>query len=571
MKVVAFDTECRGLDWFRDDQQPFMYTWFDGNGACASIATEDEPDEIAEFVHAMKSADVIVAHNLPYDTHQVREELGLDVLDLGAELVDTAMLSRVVNPSGRERQKHGLKDLAEQFLHADAKDAEDAIKAAAKDAGLRTLKADGAYYKVWKHNPDAMEHYAAMDAVYTYELYEMFSRRLNGQQAVFDLEMDVMPILIRAEERGVRIDQQKVCALENEYKTRMLEAEQWLHAELGDEIDDGDLAEKLLALGVPLNRRTNTGTLSTAAFALQDHEDDHEVVRQLQEWRRMRKFLSTYIGALKDVDVVHPSFWQLGAWTGRMSCSRPNLQNIPKRAGKEVRECFVPRDEHSFVVLDYEAIEIRLLAYYLGDAGYRQLIEDGHDPHAWMAAQIHGGEPKDYAKGTPGEGQRNIAKNTLFAVVYGAGARRVADMNKMEPSEAKALISKIKSSIPNWWNLQDRIKAKVAEHGHVSTIIGRKQLIPKDKAYIGLNGLIQGSAADIFKMGVVAAAEAVAKYDGRLVMFVHDEIVCEVPTENAADCQVAMEQAMVSPSISLGLRPALAVEGSITDKSYGHA
>jgi len=97
-------------------------------------------------------------------------------------------------------------------------------------------------------------------------------------------------------------------------------------------------------------------------------------------------------------EIVHPSFFQCEAWTSRMSCRRPNMQNIPKRAGKEVRSILVPREGHAFVIYDYESIEVRLLAHYLGDAGFQQLIEDGHDPHAWMATNIWGGAMEDFVK-----------------------------------------------------------------------------------------------------------------------------------------------------------------------------
>lgn len=244
------------------------------------------------------------------------------------------------------------------------------------------------------------------------------------------------------------------------------------------------------------------------------------------------------------------------------------MQNIPKRAGKEVRSMFVPRPGHAFVVCDYDSIEIRLLAYYMANERFRQLIEDGHDPHAWMAAQIHGGEPADFAKGTDGEETRNVAKNTLFAITYGAGAPRVSDMNQISREDAKALISKIKGSLPGYHRLQGRIRKKVASVGHVNTLFGRKQIVKKDKAYVGLNALIQGSAADIMKQGLVHVASTVAEYGATPLLVVHDEVVVETPIENAERVLELTEQGMRD---AYDLTPSLEVSGGVVTTNYADA
>lgn len=571
MKLVAFDTETKGLAWHSPEEQAFLASWADGDGEY--VADLSDAEERDRFLGALQAADAIVAHNLSFDVHQTRETLGFDVAELGKPLHDTELLSRVLFPSSQKTGPggHGLKHLAKVHLRADAGEAEEAIEAMAKEIGLRTVKQTGAYFDVWRAYPDVMEHYAALDARYTYDLFSKFEPQLNGLRRVYDLEMALAPILIRAEARGVAVNQEYVQQLKAQFTAELEAVTAQLNDVLGEDFEGAKLADKLVELGVPLYRKTPTGHLATHQFAFQEFEDEHPIINDLQEYRRLTKFLSTYIGALDGVDVVHPGFRQCGAWTGRMSCARPNLQNWPKRAGKEVRGTLVPRPGHAFVVYDYESIEARLLAYYLGDDDYRQLIEGGHDPHAWMAANIHGGEMSMYLKGTPGEPERAVAKNTTFAIVYGAGAPRVSDMNKIPVEEARALIAKIKSSLPNFRHLQGRIRNKVETLGYVNTIYGRKQVVPKDKGYVGLNALIQGSAADIMKLGIVKVDEAVRPLGGVPVLFVHDEIVVEVPTENAEECARRMEQAMVQPGIDLGLSPALSVEGSITEESYAAA
>lgn len=578
MKTIAFDTETKGLDWFDPDQQAFLATWADEQGEyCADLS---DPSQVGAFRRAVEEADVVVGHNLKFDSHQVRATLGFDPLE-GKQAHDTELMSRVLYPEGNRGGAgggHGLKGLAKVFLRADAGDPEEAIKEMAKQIGLRTIKQTGAYYEVWRAYPEVMEEYARQDARYTFDLYQKFSSSLSDYRRIYELERAVMPILVRAEERGVRVDQSAVKRLKDKYEAELVEVREYLSAELGEEALGGAgseeaLTEALLKLGVPLHRRTETGKLATNKFALQEFEKDFEQLAKLEEFRRLERFLSTYIGAVEGRDTVHTSFRQCGAWTGRMSATRPNLQNIPKRAGKEVRSVFVPRDGHSFVVCDYESIEMRLLAYYLDDPGFQAMIEEGHDPHAWMATNIWGGSIEDFAKGGPNDARRSLSKNILFAITYGAGAPRVADMLRdadmpASREEAKAIISAIKASLPNYFKLMSRVRKKIEAVGHVNTIMGRKNPVNREKAYVGLNALIQGSAADVMKQGLVNVAAAVEPLGGVPLLVVHDEVVVEVPTENAEQALRATENALVSAH---PLKPRLAVSGSVVHTSYADA
>lgn len=573
MKIVAWDTETKGLDWWNPDQQAFLATWADENGEyCADLSDEAQ---VREFRQAIEDADVVVAHNLKFDWHQTRETLGFDPTE-GKVVHDTDLMSRVLYPEGQRkgaRGGHGLKNLATVFLKADAADPEDAIKEMAKAIGLRTIKQTGAYWEVWRAYPDVMEEYARQDARYTFDLYDKFQSTMGDLTRVYELEMAVLPVLVRAEQRGVAVDQAKVAELKERFTAERDTLAAQLSATLGDAALGGEgssdaLIEALLDLGVPLTETTDTGKLATNKFALQKFEKDFPILGELEEFRRYEKFLATYIGPMDGVEVIHPSFMQCGAWTGRMSCRSPNLQNWPKRAGKEVRAVLVPRPGHAFVVADYESIEARLLAYYLNDQGYRDLYRGGHDPHAVMAANVYGGAVEDYLKGTPGEAKRNVAKNTTYAIVYGAGAPRVSDMNNIPRDEAKALISKIKASLPGYYRLQKRIKQKIEREGHVNTLFGRKQVVNKDKSYVGLNALIQGSAADIMKQGLVNVDAAVKDLGGHVLLVVHDEVVVECPIDRAEECQARVDEALVA---AYNLDPPLSVESSITTTSYADA
>lgn len=576
MKVVAFDTETKGLDWFNPDQQAFLATWADADGEYWADLSDEA--QVLQFRQAIDEADVVVGHNLNFDVHMVRATLGFDPME-GKVPHDTDLMSRVLYPEGQrkgERGGHGLKNLAKVYLRTDAADPEEAIKEMGKQIGLKTMRQTGAYYEVYRAYPDVMREYAVADARYTYDLFEKFSEHVGDLKRIYELEMKVMPILNRAEQRGTRTDQAEVKRLKDKFEAEKAEVYAYLSSELGEQALGGEgseeaLIEALLKIGVPLTRKTDTGKLSTSTWALAEFEKDFPQLKALQELRRLERFLTTYLGAIEGQEVIHPSFMQCGAWTGRMSCRRPNMQNWPQRAGKEVRAVLIPREGHSFVVCDFDTIEIRLLAYYLNDPDFCQMIAEGHDAHAWMAAQIWGGEPHDWRKDGPkaeGEVSRKTARHTLFAIAYGAGARRVADMNGMTQEQAKALISKIKASLPNWWKLQRRLKGKIETLGYVNTMFGRKQVVNKDKSYVGLNALIQGSAADIMKQGLVNVDQAVTPFGGTVLLVVHDEVVVEVPTENADEVLRLTEQALVAAA---DFSPGLAVSGSVVHTNYADA
>lgn len=565
-KVIAFDTETRGLAWDDPEEQAFLASWADADSE--GVADLSKPEDVETFTKALESADIVVAHNAPFDVHQTRETLGFDPASLDAVIHDTDIMARLALPAGQSRPSYKLKDLAQTYISDDAKDAEDAIDDMAKSIGVK-LKSTGGYYEVWRAYPEVMEEYAALDARYTYDLHTKFSGDLRGNSA-WDLEQRVQPILIEAERTGVALDTQVVDSLIEEYKTKQETARERLLAHIPEDALSGDaLAEALVELGVPLYRKTKkTGKLQTGKFALQEFADEYPIVDVLIEYQSAGKFLSTYLEPMEGREVVHTSFGQCDAWTGRMASRRPNMQNIPVRGGARVREMFVPRPGHSFVVCDYDSIEVRLLAYYMGRQEYRDLIADGLDPHAWMAAQIHGGVMEDFAKGSDGEALRNQAKNTMFAITYGAGAPRVADMNEISREEAKSLITKIKKSLPGYYRLNKRIRTKIEAEGHVNTLFGRRQLVSPDKAYVGLNALIQGSAADVMKQGLVNVNEAVAPYGGKPLLVVHDEVVVEVPTENAEHVKQLTENAMTE---AFDLKPPLAVSGSVVHTNYADA
>ncbi len=156
----------------------------------------------------------------------------------------------------------------------------------------------------------------------------------------------------------------------------------------------------------------------------------------------------------------------------------------------------------------------------------------------------------------------------MFAITYGAGARRVSDMNQISQADARKLIKKIKKGLPGYYRLNSRIRKKIEAVGYVRTAFGKKQVVDKEKAYVGLNSLIQGTAAQIMKKGLVQVHEATAHLGAVPLLLVHDEIVVEVPTENAEAVELLMPDAL---NTAFECDPPLSVEGGIVTTNYADA
>lgn len=603
MRILAFDTETKGFDWWAGETAFIATVANEHHEWCYNMAV---PEQVNRFIADLKWADVIVAHNLSFDTHQVRETTGYDLLDHTGVLRDTDLMARVLWPEAEwgEHGGFGLEALTTVFLKREGKAGLASVEDMMKSIGVK--KSDpGSYYDVWRAYPDVMETYAKQDARDTWDLYSLMIEEFNKLKAqgdrrwevYFQQEQEVIPVLIRAEQHGTPVNPDAARNLYHMYKEREQEQHASLVKQLGEEALGGKgseeaLIEALQKQGIPLYQTTDTGKLSTAKFALQEFADDFPVVNEFLEYRTTEKFLSTYIEPLQGVEVVHPSFRQIGAWTGRMSCMRPNMQNIPVRAGDEVRRVFEAPDGYSLVVADFDSIEMRILAYYLGHEGqpYRDLINSGFDPHAHMASLLYGGTYEDYLKGTPGEKKRSIAKNSLFAIIYGAGGRRLCDMNNLptgpplkegawevrkgianvgDPSfaQGKALAKRIKANVPGYMKLMKRVRAKIEAHGYITTLDGRRNACSPEKSYVGMSALIQGSAAGVMKLCLPAVQDVLLHCDGRLCLVVHDEVVGLVPDHQAEVALAAVQSAMEN---AVDLDPPLLTSGKIA-KNYGEA
>jgi DNA polymerase-1 len=294
---------------------------------------------------------------------------------------------------------------------------------------------------------------------------------------------------------------------------------------------------------------------------LEKLRDAHPIVDALLQWRELDKLNSTYLESLpKQVDPrdarVHTTFNQTGAATGRLSSSNPNLQNIPVRGelGRQIRRAFVPgASGELLLVADYSQIELRILAHLAEDEGLRQAFESGADIHTATSAKVFGLPEEQVDPAT-----RSRAKAINYGLAYGMNAWGLASRLEITPDEAQEFIDAYFASFPRIRDYLERQVAKAASEGFTETLLGRRRYIPELQApnprvrdmgrRMALNAPIQGSAADVFKLGMIKVDDALraSSLECRMLLTVHDELVFEVPKDQLDDAAALVKREMES-------------------------
>lgn len=597
--MLAVDTETKSLAYREGEPSVFMAQWADADGEYVC----DENTGWQPFLDALAADDVLVLANASFDIHHLRASGIVDLLTSGHRLYDVQTLARVALPG---RFQYKLEGLGSDLLGTDATEQQRALAAAAKEHGLAWTAKEKDYYALWKLEPELMERYGKEDVRLTYDLWQLvWARATQADASVYMFEArEVAPILRAAERDGVLVDKSVLAALKERLLAERMELRLKLLAQgmseeaLGDE-DGGKkssnaLLEDLLRIGVPLYRKTpksgevnpKTGKrapdkLAVNKDALKEFELRFPVVSDLIQWRSRNQILSTFVAAMEKADPrVHTSFRQAEARTSRMSSAQPNMQNLP-RPGEEaendelalgIRRVIIPAPGNALLVADYSGIEVMVMAHYIANDELSDALEAGKDLYAMNASRVYDLPYENCTKqGTPhGKAMRQRSKTTVLTCMYGGGAQLLSTRLGVPTVEAAAIKAETLSAIPGYWEFDDRVKRAVQRRSfpHVVTILGRRLYVPKDKPYVALNTIVQGTSAELMKLGMVAGARAVAPrgYATRLV--VHDELVLEGPACNAEAALLALVPAMenVYP-----LRPRLKVEADWSTKSYADA
>jgi DNA polymerase-1 len=416
---------------------------------------------------------------------------------------------------------------------------------------------------------ERVAEYACEDADATLRVLRALEPRLagSGVEALYrDVEMPLVGVLADMEERGIRVDAAALerMAAESGVREEALAAE--IRALAGEpELNVNStvqlglvLFERLQVQGKRKAKRTKIG-YRTDVETLEEYVE-HPIVGKILEYRARAKMRSTYLEPLPRMvnprtGRLHTSFSQIGAITGRLSSSDPNLQNIPVRTeeGRAIRRCFVPGEPGwRLVSADYSQIELRVLAHIAGDPGFIEAFKAGEDIHRATAARIFGLLP---AAVDPG--MRNRAKAINFGVIYGMGEQRLARETGITPKEAREFIDAYFRTYPRVKAFHEEQLRLAMERGYVETILGRRrhirdELTSPDGGVAAnarnnaINTPIQGSAADIVKKAMIEVHRrlATSKLDARLLLQVHDELVLECPADQVDRLTALLRDAM---------------------------
>ena len=376
---------------------------------------------------------------------------------------------------------------------------------------------------------------------------------LGAAELLRDLELPVLQILAEMEALGVRLDGGQMRGISAALAVQIAELEGEMYRLAGRQFSPGSTSQLagLLydELGLKSSRRTKTGR-STDAQALESLRGEHPLVGLLLEWRQLTKLKSTYVDALPalvdpDDGRVHTTFNQAVAATGRLSSTDPNLQNIPVRTevGRRIRAAFVPgREDWSLVSADYSQIELRVLAHLSGDPRLAAAFARGEDVHADTAAQVFG-VPQDQVSAD----QRRMAKVVNFGILYGLSSYGLSRDLGIATDVADDFIRRYFTTYSGVQGYLESVREQARRQGYVTTILGRRRYLADINATnrqvreaserMAINMPIQGSAADIMKLGMIRTAMALraSGSPARILLQVHDELLFEAPREAVAE------------------------------------
>lgn len=486
-------------------------------------------------------------HNLKYDV-QVLRRAGIEVAGLA---YDSMLASFVLDPS---RRSHGIDALALECF------------------GQRMTQYTDLTGKGKTQIPFAevdvvqAAAYCGADSATVLALREHFAGDLERHKLVpllEQIEMPLVPVLVDMEWTGIRIDTAQFAELGKSLGHDLDALSQEIQRTAGGKELNINSPKQLAAVlfevqGLPVLKKTRTGPSTDAEVLEQLADMGHELPRLILGYRELQKLKSTYVDVLplrvnRETGRIHTSFNQVGAQTGRLSSSDPNLQNIPVRSlrGEGIRRGFIPAVGSRFVVADYSQIELRLMAHLSGDPAFIEAFRRGDDIHRQTAAIIFGVPLAEVSSE-----MRARAKTINFGTIYGQGPFALSKMLGITQDEAKRFISDYFTRFAGVRAFLDRQVALAKEQGYVETLFGRRRYIPEinDRNFnirafgerTAQNTPLQGSAADLIKIAMVRIHKALpaAGLQARMLLQVHDELVIEAPAEEAAPAAQLVKEHM---------------------------
>ncbi len=534
---VSIDTETTSTDAISAELVGLSFSVEEKKAFYVAVpANYEEALKIVQIFKPLYESDKImkIGQNIKYD-YEVLTKYGVT---LQGKMFDTMIAHYLIQPE----LHHNMDYMAETLLGYQTIHIEELLgPKGKKQKNMRDL------------SPTDIYEYAAEDADITLRLKNVLEPRLKelGVEELFwNIEMPLVRVLADMELNGVCLDTEALQDTSKIFTERMKQYEQEIYKEAGEEFNIsspkqvGDiLFGKLQIMDKP--KKTKTGQYVTSEEVLQSLESKSPIVRNILNYRGMKKLLSTYIDALPKLinprtGHIHTSFNQALTATGRLSSSDPNLQNIPVRTddGKEIRKCFIPEDGCLFFSADYSQIELRIMAHLSEDENMMEAFREGHDIHRATAAKIW---HVDIDKVT--DAQRKKAKQANFGIIYGITTYGLAQRMDIPNGEAKELIEGYFRTFPKVQAYMEHAKEEARAKGYAETLFHRRRYLAdinsRNATVRGfaernaINAPIQGTEADIIKVAMVRIWERFKKEGirSKMILQVHDELNFSVFSE----------------------------------------
>ena len=529
---VCFDTETTGLKALEVELIGIAFSWEIGKGYYVSFPENQEETKtiLEEFRAFFENKDIEkIGHNLKYDM----KVLSNYEMPVKGKLFDTMIAHYLINPDMR----HGMDILAETYLNYQPVSITELIgKKGKNQLSMRVIPIEG------------QTEYAVEDADITLQLKEHFIKELesgNVTKLFNEIELPLVSVLTAMEIEGINLDVDFLKELSVHLTEDISRLEKNIFKQAGEEFNIASpkqlgivLFENMKLVDKP--KKTKTGQYSTAEDVLSYLAKEHQIIRDIQEYRQYKKLQSTYVDALPNeinskTGRVHTAYAQAVAATGRLSSNNPNLQNIPIRTerGRQVRKAFIPKDKnHVLLAADYSQIELRIIAALSEEETMIEAFKNGEDIHASTAAKVFNVPLEEVTRE-----QRSNAKTVNFGIIYGVSAFGLSNQTDLSRKEAKALIDTYYETYPK---LRAYMASQVdfaRENGYVETVLQRRRYL-KDinsrNAIVrgaaernAVNAPIQGSAADIIKLAMINIYQRFEKegFKSKMLLQVHDELV----------------------------------------------
>ncbi len=559
-KHFAFDTETTSLDYriaeivgfsVALDAQNAYYVPLkhDYEGAPEQLNREHVLSDIRAVLENPEIGKI--GHHLKYDAHILANH----GIALQGWYFDTMLASYVLNSVAT---RHGMDDVARLYLSHFTTTFEQIAGKGVKQKSFNQIEISIA------------AHYAAEDAHVTFRLYEVLQQKLQAApellQLLIKMEMPVAQILTEMESNGIALDNGFLDQLSREFSNSMQGLEQQAEAMAGQAFNIASpkqvgeiLFEKLAIKG---GKKTASGQYSTGESVLESLE--HPIAAIILEHRGLSKLKSTYTDRLvEQADAatmrVHTSYHQAITATGRLSSSDPNLQNIPIRGeiGRQIRKAFIAPPGRVLLAADYSQIELRLMAHFSQDPALVDAFLHGQDVHRRTAAEVLGIALDDVTSD-----QRRQAKAVNFGLLYGMSEFGLIRQLGFSREQSQAYIKQYFQRYPGIYEYMQRTRQIALEQGFVETILGRRLYTPdisarnmmvrKGAERAAINAPLQGSAADIIKLAMIAVHPILPKNQAKLLLQVHDELVFEVD-EAVADTLTTQIQSVMQEVLPLSV------------------